>query len=171
MPQRVARRIRDRYRRSWAGATATPSRGLLTLITTAIVAMAIVVPWMIDRNAEIAREQVAVNALEDQRRDCVRAALSGADVRAAALAGVEHAEGTAALMDAIGNILVATAPDRPAVVEIRQRIDDYVAEVGHFRAVAERYEPRPMSECRDIGKDVLEPLPPTPTVPPPEPEG
>lgn len=162
----LARRVQSKYRRSWIGEHASPSRGLLLVITVAIVALTVTVPWMIDKNADAARVQVAVNALEDQRRDCVRAALSGADLKATSMAGVDHADSTAAVFGVIRNVLNQVAPNSSATQQITPAIDDYVAGVARFRRIAEQYQPRTIGECRAIGAGVLEPLPPNPIVPP-----
>lgn len=184
---RATRSLRDRYRQSWAGVKSAPSRGLLAVIVVAVVSMAVTVPWLIGRNADVARMQVAQNALEDQRRDCVRAVLSGADLQATALAGVAHAEDTAevtqssaAMWSLVAGILnsgnAAASPSVQEIVAAAEQysadVDVYVANVAAFRAVAEQYHPRTRAECDEIGADVLEPLPPNPlTIPPSTTEG
>jgi hypothetical protein len=96
------------------------------------------------------RAEDRANAEAESRadaRDCTARVASGVELKATSLAGAEHAEDTAALMDSIGDILVSVNPTGPAIIEIRAEIDRYIINVAEFRAVVERYHPPTFDEC------------------------
>lgn len=87
------------------------------------------------------------DARGDAQRNCVNRAINGMEIAATALAGVEHAEDTAHLMQSIIAILEAANPDSPSVIAIREEIDRYSRSVEGFRVVAERYTPTTFDDC------------------------
>lgn len=106
------------------------------MISTAMLLMCIAVPYW-----------AVADARGDARRNCVNRALNGQEIAATALAGVEHAEDTAHLMDSITEIIEAANPTSPAVLAIRSEVDRYTLSVARFRVVAERYTPTTFADC------------------------
>jgi hypothetical protein len=115
------------------------------LITALVIIAGLAVWWRSYQRAEDAR-----NAAVDERivlRDCESRAESGRQIKATAMAGVEHAEDTVALMVSIKGVLGGVNPDSPTIQAISAEIDRYTQNVVDFRAVAEKYNPPTVEEC------------------------
>lgn len=140
-------RVRTRYRRSWAGQNVHMTKGLLLIEAIALLSLVVSVPYLVQENASADQRREERSQLVDNYRDCVRRAVSGADLQATTLESVNHAEATADLMRAISDILTQAAPNSRAVAAIRVKVDEYVQGVAEFRQVTENYTPTPMAEC------------------------
>lgn len=112
------------------------TNGRITAVTVALLAMCVAVPYW-----------VAADSRANRDRDCVNRAVAGAEIKATALEGVEHAESTAALWSDVSDILDGLNPTSPPIIEIHRKVEAYVAGVRDFRAVAEQYQPTSFETC------------------------
>lgn len=138
MMKRLATRVRGRYRRSWMGQPTEVTNGRITVVSVALLGLCVAVPYMLRAEDDA-----------DEQRDCLSRAAAGAEIRATAIEGVKHAEETASLMDSLVDIIEAARPGNPSpsVIAIRREVDEYVASVAVFRAVAEQYTPTDAADC------------------------
>jgi hypothetical protein len=146
--------VRQMYQESWFGHPTGTSRGRTLLVGVSIIVLFASVLWLGQQNAERERDALAAETAANERArlvseyvTCLQAVQAGSQIKATAMAGVEHAESTAALWLSVVEILREASPDSTLVARIDVEVDLYVIEVAEFRRVAEEYEPPHIEEC------------------------
>lgn len=149
-------RLKEMYDRSWLGEQTGSTRGRTLLVNGAVLLLCVAVPWLYVDAARQERESIAERqATEEKARDvseyltCLRSVESGRELQATAIAGVEHAEATAALWTSVVDILKAANPDSPLVIQISHEVEAYIQGVAEYRRVAEAYQPPRLASCGD----------------------
>lgn len=127
----------------------------ITLLATGI--------WVRQQRDESRREAAAASAQADMTRyeqelsdyqRCLDRAKSGAELKGALLAGVEHAEQTEAVFVLIVTLVDRGGNESPSAKEFAAAVDDYSESIDAYRAKAENYEIVELADC-----------PPVPTFP------